>query len=347
MVVKKIRLENFKSHADTTIEFEQITSLIGASDNGKTNIIRALRIVLFNENWPPTWIRYNQSESSITVFFENGSSIKRTRTAKHQSISFTYIDGTTESFDGKKDVDGKVKKFTGFKKLVTDDENSPENLNFINIHDGPYLLGSSSLTVQKKIAGLLGTSQLENVRTKLQKEKKAVVKEESEVQNDLTRTTASISTLKERIQVAENSFNEIDKLNQERDKFSKTAQNVNNFIEQFGTSLTKTSNCRLELQELENIFENIKLILKQKEILQQYKELRIPFPVVNLEPLQEQYQAYLKNISKLKTLQKYILTKVSLMPEILETKRQIDLITELKLKKLGELGICPTCGNAL
>jgi exonuclease SbcC len=58
MVIRKIRIQNYTSHQDTTIEFDKlVTSIVGFSDQGKTNVFHALRTVLFAEDWPVTDIR--------------------------------------------------------------------------------------------------------------------------------------------------------------------------------------------------------------------------------------------------------------------------------------------------
>ena len=59
-MIKSIRLLNFQSHADTTLKFsEGVNIIIGASDSGKTAIIRALRWMVTNrpsgDSFRSTW----------------------------------------------------------------------------------------------------------------------------------------------------------------------------------------------------------------------------------------------------------------------------------------------------
>lgn len=49
-MIKSISLQNFQSHKDSTLEFsENVNCILGASDSGKTAILRALRKLAFNK----------------------------------------------------------------------------------------------------------------------------------------------------------------------------------------------------------------------------------------------------------------------------------------------------------
>ena len=44
MQLKSIRIENFRSIADVSVEFENFTELVGANNSGKSTILRAIEI---------------------------------------------------------------------------------------------------------------------------------------------------------------------------------------------------------------------------------------------------------------------------------------------------------------
>ena len=44
-MIKRIRICNFKSLGDVTVDLEPITALIGCSGTGKTNFVEALRFL--------------------------------------------------------------------------------------------------------------------------------------------------------------------------------------------------------------------------------------------------------------------------------------------------------------
>ncbi|WP_035425703.1 AAA family ATPase, partial [Halalkalibacterium ligniniphilum] len=48
--INTVRLENFQSHLDTSIDFSTgLNVIVGQSDSGKTSILRAIRWVLYNQ----------------------------------------------------------------------------------------------------------------------------------------------------------------------------------------------------------------------------------------------------------------------------------------------------------
>ena len=49
MIIKSVKLENIKSHANTEIELHQgINSIIGSQGSGKTTILEAIGLTIFN-----------------------------------------------------------------------------------------------------------------------------------------------------------------------------------------------------------------------------------------------------------------------------------------------------------
>lgn len=80
--IKSVRLENFQSHLDTLIEFDQgLNVIIGQSDSGKTAIFRGIRWALFNQPRGSDFIRVGADFVRVTVEFSNDVTIIRERTA--------------------------------------------------------------------------------------------------------------------------------------------------------------------------------------------------------------------------------------------------------------------------
>ena len=71
-MIKKIRIRNFESHEDTTINFQEGFNLIvGKSNSGKSSIIRALNVVV-NNDWDKDMVRNGSEFCTITVETEKG-----------------------------------------------------------------------------------------------------------------------------------------------------------------------------------------------------------------------------------------------------------------------------------
>jgi predicted ATP-dependent endonuclease of OLD family len=50
MAIRRIHIENYRSIGDLDIEFSSVNALVGANNSGKSNILRALNLVL-GETW--------------------------------------------------------------------------------------------------------------------------------------------------------------------------------------------------------------------------------------------------------------------------------------------------------
>jgi DNA repair exonuclease SbcCD ATPase subunit len=79
--IKAVRLENFQSHLDTYVEFnEGLNVIVGQSDSGKTAILRGIRWALYNQPRGTDFIRVSGDFVRVTVLFENETVIIRERT---------------------------------------------------------------------------------------------------------------------------------------------------------------------------------------------------------------------------------------------------------------------------
>lgn len=170
-MLKSVRLQNFKTYEDATIEFDttgQGTCIVGASDRGKTNILRALRVVLYNEDWPISWLRYGTSAGAITVTLADGAQLRRSRSKAGTGIQITYPDGRVAEFIGKNDAGAEVQALTGFRKITLDPVSGPEDIHIVDAEETRYLLGRRSDVVKRQVAGIVGANELELVSSQVQ-----------------------------------------------------------------------------------------------------------------------------------------------------------------------------------
>lgn len=173
IAITEIEIENFQSHKHTKIEFSPkgLNAITGASDSGKSAIIRALRWALYNEPKGSDFIRHGESRATVTVRFSDGSFITRTRT---NSDAGSYILG-----DGR----GKTKEYKGFSNAVPIDvanthqmprvELAPgveRSLNFSYQLDGHFLLSESPAVRAAVIGRLTGVHLVDSAIKEKRKE---------------------------------------------------------------------------------------------------------------------------------------------------------------------------------
>jgi recombinational DNA repair ATPase RecF len=104
MTIRRVCIENYRSIESLDLEFSSVNALVGANNSGKSNILRALNIIL-GETWPSRPFSdkdfFNHDlarDILIQVFFRNALQCEpevhgfRLRCAAHQSPEFVAID---------------------------------------------------------------------------------------------------------------------------------------------------------------------------------------------------------------------------------------------------------------
>ena len=164
MHIKYIRLNNFKSHKDTLIEFDEITSIVGTNAQGKTNLITALKVLTQHATWPEKFIRWGQKEAFIEVGMVDGTIIRRKRTLKGQTVSIEEPNQPVRVYDGVKDCESFVRKISGFNTISLIPGETDEDLNFIDAHAPLRIIFDPPGKVQKQISSLIGSAPIENAK---------------------------------------------------------------------------------------------------------------------------------------------------------------------------------------
>ncbi|WP_368504111.1 AAA family ATPase [Alkalihalophilus sp. As8PL] len=160
--IESIRLENFQSHLDTTIEFAAgLNVLVGQSDSGKTAILRALRWVLFNQPRGTDFVRVGADFARVTVRFTHGVTIIRERTTSKNRYIIKEVEKEDLVLEGFGiHVPKEVLNAHGMQPLRIDRDHE------LMIHlsqqlDGPFLLEQTSSLRAKTIGRISGAHFLD------------------------------------------------------------------------------------------------------------------------------------------------------------------------------------------
>jgi exonuclease SbcC len=126
-MLKSIHLLNFQSHKDTTLEFSDgVNCVLGASDTGKTAIIRAIRKLAFNKPSGDEMKSHWGGKMQIEMFTDNAHIVySKDREAE-------YVLGDTH--------------FKAFGTEVPQEIKDALNLNYLNMQaqlDSPFLLSET------------------------------------------------------------------------------------------------------------------------------------------------------------------------------------------------------------
>ncbi|KNY26045.1 AAA family ATPase [Pseudobacteroides cellulosolvens] len=156
-IITRVRIENFQSHEDTTIDFDRGLNIItGPSDNGKSAIIRAIKWVLFNEPRGTEFIRQGTSAARVTIEMDNGNAIIRERSSSKNRYTVKYPDSESVIFEGfGNEIPQEVVGAHGITKAYLDSSLS-SSLNIAEQLESPFLLSETGSVRAKAIGRLIG-----------------------------------------------------------------------------------------------------------------------------------------------------------------------------------------------
>lgn len=156
-MLKSLKLTNFQAHTSTKICFGSgITSIIGASDIGKSAVIRALGWCALNNLPGESFIRHKTKEAVVEIVTD-GHRVTRSK-ARGGASNLYELDGDELKAFGM-DVPAQV-----FEALRL----SP--INFQSQHDAPFWFGLSGGEVAKQINAIVDLSIIDQTLYKLGQE---------------------------------------------------------------------------------------------------------------------------------------------------------------------------------
>lgn len=161
--IEKVILENFQSHKNSVIEFDnQLNVIIGPSDSGKTAILRGIKWALYNEPSGDYFIREGQTECSVTICFSDKTKVKRYR-SKSKNIYYIYDSDNNETkFEGfGTSVPQEIIDKTGIEKILLD-SNESKAINLSDQLEGAFLLSEKGSTRANSIGRLVGVNIIDD-----------------------------------------------------------------------------------------------------------------------------------------------------------------------------------------
>jgi exonuclease SbcC len=138
-MIQTIQLNNFQKHKDLRLNLEPGLNIIsGASDTGKSAVIRALRYVCLHEVLPKSFTTHGETHTGVSVLFSKPQTtcVTRFRNTKESG----YLHNTETYVAVKNEQPDAVKQAINL-----------SDINFQSQHDSPFLLGLSPGQVAKEI----------------------------------------------------------------------------------------------------------------------------------------------------------------------------------------------------
>ena len=367
MIIKKVQLENYRSHSNITVEFTKGVNLIlGKNGRGKTSILEAISTVMFNtkdrsgKETGKSYIKFGEKSSKVEIDFiaNDGREYNlKTEFFKTKPKKQTLKDIIGSEYDG--DIQEKLEELCGIKKGF---EETYENIVIAKQNEFINIFKAKPKDREEIFNKIFNTQIYKEMYDSFLKE--AIDKYKSEKEN----LDSKINYLKENMEDKEQITNflkeeEIIKNTLNKD-FSETTEIINkllNEIKDYETTEIELNNLIKNIKDEENkikkylniLKENIieakqakksKIIVKETEksyleyleIENRLKDLR-----ENLDNLLEEQKLntqYQNNIEKLELSNKNLKVDINNLKENISknSKKKEDLENEISKLKIKE-----------
>lgn len=304
MIIKKVQLENYRSHSNTTVEFTKGVNLIlGKNGKGKTSILEAISTVMFNtkdrtgKETGKSYIKFGEKSSKVDIDFiaNDGREYNlKTEFFKTKPKKQTLKDMTGSEYDG--DIQEKLEELCGIKKGF---EETYENIVIAKQNEFINIFKAKPKDREEIFNKIFNTQIYKEMYDSFLKE--AVDKYKEKVK-DLDK---EITFLKENIEDKEQITNflkeekEVEKNLQDRFKnINVVSKNLENEIKDYETTEIELNNLIKNIKDEENKIKKYLNILKENIIkAKQAKKAKII-----VKETEKYYLEYLNIENKLKDL---------------------------------------------
>lgn len=317
MKIVSLKLTNFQGHVDSVVEFSEFFNcIVGATNSGKSSIVRALMFVAHNQ-WYPDYVNKVAKKCSVKITFDNGISVERSKGPKVNEVSIQAADGTIQTY----------KEFgTTYPKAIQDCLAGISGivddliLNFADQDDMLFLLKSPNAARIKLFGQLMGIGVVDKMAEDIRSDSR---------KTQLLRTTL-VKSIAEKTE-ALNKMEDVCGLEEMEAFKATTLQDAKQML----TQLRKfeTLHDRIEAYKVKNNY----LKIREADLSQ----------IPELERVVTEY-ALLEKMTKVgKRVKSWQLKMESVDKEIGTLMGRIQKGTEILSYLVGLLGQCPTCGTKI
>jgi exonuclease SbcC len=354
-MLRSLHIKNYQSHEDTAIEFsENVTLIVGPSNNGKTAILRALRWLLRNRPLGDGFIRDGENNCYVKLVTDN-CIIERIKSPEMNG--YTYL--PLPARRGVKKVD-----FTAIGSSVPEEILNALNIEDINIQnqlDPYFLVLEPPGKVGSYINGVMHLDEVEDVISHIGKrirEATAEIKSWKETKEKIFTNLTFYKSLD--LDTYRKALDRYEEIIQKRDKWEGEVNQIRPLI----TSLEDIERQIVELPDVTSLLNRSRDIedevgtLEDSDsylgaLIEDYEKLDCP--LLRLDPevfkILEEVTTFLERFSKKQDEEEqlyFLLQDVEdLDKEIKETQLSYQSSIQEKDELMKQLTICPYCESEL
>lgn len=314
--IEKVTIENFQSHKDTQITFSRgLNVIIGASDHGKSAIVRAIKWVLYNEPRGNDYIRQGTNYAKVTLKMSNGYTITRERTASKNRYILKDKEGNSSIFEGfGSEVPYEVVRAHGIPKVILDTDKK-SCINIGEQLEGPFLISESGSLRAKAIGRMTGLHVLD----KSIKDSAIDLRRENQTKDRLNN---ELEDIKDKLL----EFKDLDILEEKL----KQSKNIITKLENSIDKIEKLETKRLELEDIE------KRSLKVNQTLSSLDKIYEGIELINNISLKNiKYKNITKHQINLNNIQKEFVHAKDIIDKTANVNKGIEIINIIDKKILN------------
>jgi len=345
--IKKVKIENFQSHQDTELEFDEgLNVIVGPSDQGKSAIIRAIKWVLFNEPRGNEFIRQGTSAAKVTIEMNNGYSVIRERSSSKNRYTAVDTEGNINKYEGfGNEVPEEVRKAHGISKVIIDVD-SNVSLNIGEQLEGPFLLSESGSVKAKAIGRLTGV----HVIDKAIRDCISDIKKENSIENNCLKEMEETNKklkLYEKLEVIGSEINKRDGLLKKLEASIDRYERLNKkriIMEQVNLEIIKARSMLEKMSRVNEAELNVYKLSEKILILNKLNSIRSNFSFVSFEAkIQEDTMEKTTNVNSINKILSKLQTKIIEISKLTQLSHKytntVELLEKTKkgLEKLGKV----------
>ena len=278
-MIESISIKNFQSHKETKVDFvDGVNVLTGASDQGKSAVLRALLWVINNrplgtDDIVSHWIRDTKNkidgEMSVTVCTDSGA-VKRKRTA--EANEYILLTGDTGE---------KQKTFAAVNKDVPEDIVKFFRLSDVSIqsqHDAPFLLSASPSDVAKYLNRIVRLDVIDlvlsNAESARRETNKKIKETESEIKS-LEKQIENYAWIETAQVLAEKLTNTEARINEYTKDSGTVSQDISQYTEnrEFLKDFPDVKKANALIEKIENIVIDYDAVSALEKDIEKYREV--------------------------------------------------------------------------
>ena len=279
MIIKKVKLENYRSHSNTEVEFSKgINLILGKNGRGKTSILEAISLTMLNtkdrtgnKNSGKNYIKFGEKKALVDIDFiandgrEYNLKTSFTKTTKKQFL----IDETGFEYD--QNIKDKLEELCGIKKGF---EDTYENIvvakqnEFINIFKAKDKEREEIFNkiFNTQIYRDMYEGYLKDAVKKYEEDKKILERDVENLKDNIDDKEEISNTLNIEIENRKKFKEEFDEVLIENKKIEEEIKNYNNTDNEIKSLNLKLKNTKDNIKNSENILkENLSLEEKAKK----------------------------------------------------------------------------------